>query len=164
MKNSLGALPRKKSKPPDDLSKLPMTVVEARRILRRYVGKSSSKYPGKNPKKGEGKSTVIHISDIALLMRVQRPKLTFFSLDSKRIEGKFGLILMGRLINILQQLEAGLITKSQYGVYHFHDEPVVKPRREMRMSFGGGMAKIMPGVKVATYDRLPGFKKLFGEK
>ena len=154
MTNSLGSKKVRPVRQPDDLSKLPLTVDEIRMKLRRRTGDRRNKIPVS----GQGKSTTLRQFDIALLARIDNDDLSKFNLGKLR----FGKIVLGRLIDILIRIDAGLITKSQYGVYHFHDEPVAKPVREMRISLGQG--KIMQGVKVATYDKMPAFNTLFGRK
>jgi hypothetical protein len=150
--NSLGAIEKNGRRGPDDLSKLDVQVDEIRRMLRRRAGKKESV----RPKSGEGKSTTIRMRDIALLARIDQEDLFKFSKELKR----FGLIKLRRLINILLQIDAGLITKSQYGCYHFWETPQVKPVREMRLNLS--MGKIMPGIKEAKFATMPSFKKILG--
>lgn len=156
--DALGARKLKRGRPVDDLSSLPMTVDEMRRTLRRCTGKWRGRNIQPNKK--------ITMLDIALMSRIERKLLGRFS--NRRL-GKFsthsaymGLKRMARLCNILSQIDAGMITKSQYGVYHFHEQPVKPPVRTMQVSLGAG--KIMPGMKVATVQRMPSFNKLFGGK
>lgn len=153
-KDSLGAKKQRNVKQHDDLSLLSMPVEEVRMRLRRHTGAKFTLLP----KSGEGKSTTIRVMDIALLARVDPFKLYKFSGGKFR----FGLKRMERIIDILRQVDAGLITKAQQGVYHFHDEPVAKPVREMRVSLDTG--RLMQGMKVSTYQKMPSFKNILGGK
>ena len=159
MNNSLGVKVRKGIRQPDDLSKLAIPVEEIRRMLRRRCGKKESV----RPKSGEGKSTTIRIRDIALLARIDQEDLFKFSKRVPQSDGsRFGLKVLKRLTDILLQVDAGLITKSQYGCYHFWDTPQVKPVKEMKFNLGTG--RIMPGIKEAKYDRMPTVGSIFGVK
>ena len=156
-KNSLGVIEQKAGRAFDDLSKLDVPVEEVRRMLRRRAGKSEKV----RPKSGEGKSVNIRIRDIALLSRIDCEDLYKFSKSLANCKGRmFGLTRIRRLTNILLQVDAGLITKTQYGCYHFWETPQVKPVREMKMSLSSG--KIMPGIKEAKFAQMPSFKKIFG--
>jgi hypothetical protein len=156
-RNSLGVIEQKAGRAFDDLSKLDIPVEEIRRMLRRRAGKKESV----RPKSGEGKSTTIRMRDIALLARLDNEDLIKFSRDIAKYNGKkFGTVRIKRLTNILLQVDAGLITKSQYGVYHFHETPQVAPIKEMKFNMSTG--KIMQGIKEAKFATMPSFKKILG--
>lgn len=131
---------------------------EVRRRLITYRG-SASKY---RPKPGTAKSTKIRIRDIALLSYVDRPHIFHF------ISGKmkFGKIKLKRLSKILILADSGRITKSQFGVYHFHDEPQAKPVSDRRLNIDliGGKVSMTLESKRLSPSTFPDFSKIFGGK
>lgn len=95
------------------------------------------------------------MSDLALLSRVNKSDLSNFLAQKK----KLGEVQKIRLYNKLLEIEGGFVTKSQGGVYHFHDEPQRPPARIMQID-------LVTGAIVQTTERgaqrMPSFKKLFG--
>lgn len=61
-------------------------------------------------------------------------------------------------------VDAGRITKSQYGAYHFHDEPVAPVVREMRVSLGSNGVSLTKQNNAAVPVTMPDFSKVFGGK
>ena len=103
------------------------------------------------------KSKTIAIHDVALMARIDISHIKKFLNGSEKLS-KNGVVRITRILNLIN---AGMVTKSQYGVYHFHNEPVVAPVREMTLSVLHGL--ILPGVKIEKPPaRMPSFDKLFG--
>lgn len=124
--------------------------------LRKRIGKSY-----KSRGKPDEKSTTIHVWDINLLAKINnRHRIWAF------ISGKmgFGPVVSRRLSRILLMLEAGLITKSQYGAYHFHDEPKAPVVREMRVEIGRGGVLLTKLPQLSTPPTMPDFSKVFEGK
>lgn len=131
--------------------------------LRRRVGVSHTA----RLKKDEPKSTKIVLWDIALLSRVEKKALTNFLRGQKwsaqRACATVGQKRLAVVNEILDRCNGGYITKSQYGVYHFHDEPVVAPVRNMRVNLATGLI----GKEIISppkFRQMPSFNNLFGDK
>jgi hypothetical protein len=130
-----------------------LSQAEMRRRIQKYKGKKAYS----RPKPGQ-KSTKIAIWDINLLIRLDNLKrLWDFVLGRKN----FGRIVSKRLSRILLLLDAGRITKTQHGVYHFHDAPVVDPVREMRVSLGGAGVVLNKMQQDKAIPSMPDFSKVF---
>ena len=109
------------------------------------------------PVRGMAKSTKFCNYDIAILSKIHFENLNKF----KRGKINFGPVMLARVIEVLDLIDSGCITKIQSGKYEYHDKPVVAPTREMRVSLTGG--KILEGVKtVKPPEKFPSFDKLFG--
>jgi len=129
--------------------------MELKRRLGVFRGKAC-KSKSDRPKSGEGKSTTFRVHDIALLARIYRNDLSNF-LNGRL---KLGPVKQGRLYNALLEVEGGLVTKSQYGVYHFHDTPQRPPVRFMQFDLATGRVRM--AEKEKGPGKMPGFDKLFG--
>ncbi len=129
---------------------------ELKRRINRFRGKKS-KYSssGRLPK-----STKIYVWDIAPLADVYRYDL-FRWLAGKR---PMGNIRKRRLSRIVRLLEAGMITKSQYGKYTFHVEPVNPPPPQMKISLGSDGISISKVSNTVVPKSMPDFKSIFGRK
>lgn len=134
---------------------IPIAVTELRRRLIVLRGK---RVRSKNdrPKPGQGKSSTFRTHDIALLARVYRNDLSNF-INNKVT---FGPTKLSRLYKALIEVEGGLVTKSQYGVYHFHDTPQRPPVRVMQLNLGTGRISMVKKEKEP--GKMPSFDKLFG--
>jgi hypothetical protein len=124
--------------------------------LKRRLGVWRGKPQKKRTKSGEGKSTAFQLYDIALLARIYRADLSNFMLGKV----KFGEIKQRRLYSALLAIEGGLVTKSQYGVYHFHDAPQRPPVRFMKFDFSTGRVRM--ANKEKEPGKMPSFDKIFG--
>jgi hypothetical protein len=130
-----------------------LSQAEMRRRIQKYRGIRART----RPKPGD-KSTKIAVHDIFLLVgSLNMSRLWDFVLGRKN----FGRIISRRLSRILILLDAGRITKSQYGVYHFHDEPVAPVVREMRVSLGGAGVALSKMQQDKTMPVMPDFNKVF---
>lgn len=138
-------------------SVIPIDQDELLRRLAVWRGKPV-KSKSERPKPGTGRSTTIRIMDIALLSRIHRENLRLFM--ARKIN--FGPVRQLRLYKVLLQVEGGLITKSQYGVYHFHDTPQRAPVRIMQLDFSTGRIKTAEKQKPA--GRIPAWMEIFGRK
>lgn len=145
---------KRRSRKKQDLSSLPYTVEEIRMKLRMRTG-----LPTKCAQKPDDpyRSKKIGMWDIALLARCDKHNLLHW------IQGKRpgGLRFMTRLCRVLNLVNGGYVTKSQHGVYHFHDEPAVAPVREMcvNLSIGRITGEIR---RPAPVKKMPSFQNLFG--
>lgn len=141
-----------------------MPLNELRRRIRRYVREK----PKKAPPSGTGKSRVIALNDLLLLSGLEQAK----SRVRRFIRGgpHYGISMkkMLRLQEVVILCDNHMITKSQVGVYHYHDEPVKPPVKEMKVNlFGKQGVQLLPGVKQVDAPRrmvMPGFDKVFGRK
>ena len=61
-------------------------------------------------------------------------------------------------------LEAGRITKSQYGAYHFFDTPKAPIVREMRVAIGRGGVLLTKLPQLSPPATMPDFSKVFEGK
>lgn len=155
--NPLGARERIKGRQPDDLSTLPMTVEELRRRIRVRAGVWKGIKSCSVPR-----STQFRNIDIALLAKLTKYDLYYWVHGRKLTNSSFGRVRLQRLCDVVMRIDAGLITKSQAGVYHFHDTPQVPPVRTMRVSLLTGT--IVGGIKTAEYKRMPSVASVFGVK
>lgn len=103
---------------------------EMRRRLQKYIGERHRHYPESGVK-----SDKIHIWDIALLTNLQQKPSRLWNFVSDK--ASFGPIVSKRLSRIIILLDNKMITKTQYGVYHFHEAPVAPVVKEMTFSLGG---------------------------
>lgn len=136
-----------------------MSPDEIRSALRRYRGKKSdTKFDTWE------KSRKICLWDITLLAGIR--------FDShyrvyRFLKGtyKFGKVVSKRLSDTIRLVDMGLVTKTQYGCYHFHDEPPVKPEMKMQVQMvaGGGIRLTGQPAKVKEKE-FPDFRKVFGGK
>lgn len=127
---------------------------ELRRRLKFFKGKKvTSKY--ERPKPGEGKSTTFRLHDIALLSRIDHSDISNFLVHKE----PFGKLRRERIWRIILQIEQGFISKTQYGVYHFHDEPKRKNVTVMQIDLNTGRFVEAKGEKVI---QMPSFGKIFG--
>lgn len=139
-----------------------MHLDELRRRIKRYLREK----PKKAPPSGTGKSRVIALNDLLLLSGLDRAK----SRVRKFLRGghHYGISMkkMLRLQEVVILCDNHMITKSQVGVYHYHDEPVKPPVKEMKVSlFGKGGVQMLPGVKQVSAPKrmkMPGVGKVFG--
>ena len=69
-----------------------------------------------------------------------------------------------RLTRVMLLLDAGRITKNQYGVYQYHDAPVTTVVREMRVSLGGAGVSLTRLPVVEAPKAMPNFDNIFGGK
>lgn len=139
---------------PDDFPIL--SQAELRRRIAKYRGESCRYRP-----KPHEKSTKIRIWDIILLAKIDPPRKLWLFLKG---EYKFGPVVTRRLSRIVMLVDAGRITKSQYGAYHFHDEPVAPVVREMRVSLGSNGVSLNKQNNAAVPVTMPDFSKVFGGK
>lgn len=131
---------------------------ELRLKLRRRVGKSSPY----RPKPGTEKSTKICIRDIALLARAHDRSIRNFVWGKPNTPGyaTAGQKTLERVNKILDMVNGGYITKTQYGAYHFWDEPQVPPVVTRRINLESG--RIMPGITMPKApQRMPSFATVF---
>lgn len=141
------------------MSKNPMDdwdVLSKDECLRRLLmirGQCYRQRPTKN-----NKSTTFRVWDVAILAKVDYCDL------KKILRGKrtIGRIRIRRISRVLKQIEAGLVTKTQYGSYHFHDKPVKTAKREMRVMLGIGGVSMQKPVPARLPDTMPDFKSVFG--
>ena len=133
----------------------PLDNDELRRRMLRHKGKRAFY----RPLPGDEKSTTVRVWDIAVLCDIDHMTLYKYL----RCKISFGEKRRIRLSRIIRLLDAGMITKSQYGVYQIHDKPVVKPTTELKVSIsldkGVSIAK---GNKESTPSVMPDFSKIFG--
>ena len=120
------------------------------------------RYRGVRPKKKKRsdifeKSTEFHLSDILLLSKINNEK-RFYDFIMGRTT--FGPVVRARLTKVVMTLDSGCATKSQFGVYHFYDKPVVPPKREMTISFGSGGIKMGVQSKPDS-PKMPAFMEIF---
>ena len=125
---------------------------ELRRRLSRY-------------KRGKGKkidykinSTVICINDILLLSKINNKKRLWDFLMGR---ATFGRVVRKRLTDLVLLLDAGRITKTQYGAYHFHDEPVGVVVREMSVRIFGAGISLTRGAELKPQAKMPDFGAIF---
>lgn len=107
------------------------------------------------PLPGTGKSTDFRMIDLALLSRVDKSDLSNFMAYRRQL----GELTKARLYSKLREIEGGFITKSQLGVYHFHDEPQRQASVVMQIDLQTGVF-VKPQEPGA--GGMPSFKKLFG--
>lgn len=107
------------------------------------------------PKPGSGKSVQFRMWDIALLSRMP-PSMIYQYLIGRR---NWKPLTKTRVYRTLLLIEQGLVTKTQHGVYHFHDEPQRPPVRVMKIDLGTGR---ITQEKEDSIPRLPSFRKTFG--
>ncbi len=125
---------------------------ELRRKLLRYRGKPCRKKP--TP---ADKSTTFQLWDIFLLAKVNNNKRFYDFLMGRTT---FGPVVRARLSKIVDILDGGYATKTQYGVYHFYDKPVAPVHREMTINLGSGGIKL--GIKPETsIPKMPSFMEMF---
>lgn len=140
---------------------LDISEAELRMKLRRRTGKVA-KY---RPKPGTEKSTRICVWDIALLARVPSPALDSFLYGKPNVPGNscMGQKTLRRVNEILDLVNGGYITKTQYGVYHHWNEPQVAPVTTRRVNLDTGT--IMGGISVPKKpQRMPSFATILGSK
>ncbi len=134
-----------------------MTHDEIRSMLRLYTGKPCT-YLNKNPK-----SRVIRKWDILMLCGLHRERTEVRNF--LRGKYKFGKKVTERLSRIITLIQQGRITKTQYGVYHFHDEPVVAEiKKTMSISIGKSGLSISNSSPIKEEKRFPNFNHVFGGK
>ncbi len=140
-----------------------MPMNELRRILRKYAGVRARV----RPKPGEEKSKNFTVWDIALICSLHDDRSRIYRF--LKHEPKWGGLskkALHRLNETITLLENRMITKSQYGVYHFHEKPVKPPVREMKVNLFGGV-RLLPGVTQAITPKrteMPRFDSIFGRK
>ena len=137
---------------------LPISEQELRLKLRRRTGKAANY----RPKSGTEKSTKICLWDIALLAKTDIRGIQNFLLNKPNIPGysTMGMKTLARLNEVLDSVNGGYITKTQFGSYHFWDEPQVAPVVTRRINLDTGT--IMGGISVPKKPhRMPSFKELF---
>lgn len=142
---------------------LPLTEDQLRMKIRRMAGKQANYRP--HPDKAI-KSTKFGIMDICLIARVDQRGLYYFLAGKERPPpGKAGnpcgQDALKRINETIDLIRGGYVTKSQIGVYHFHDEPAVAPMKEMRVNLMKGVITgevLLPPKPV----KFPDFGKLFG--
>lgn len=141
-----------------------MPLDEFRRRLRRYRRERMNV----RPKSGTGKSKVFSIYDLLLLSGLEQARTRVRHFIDGRHHYGISMKKLLRLQEVLILCDNHMITKSQVGVYHYHDEPVKPPVKEMKVSlFGNGGAQMMPGVRQVEAPKrmvMPGFGKIFGGK
>ena len=140
---------------------LDISEAELRMKLRRRTGKVA-KY---RPKPGTEKSTRICVWDIALLARVPSPALDSFLYGKPNVPGNscMGMKTLARLNEVLDLVNGGYITKTQYGVYHHWNEPQVAPVVTRRINLDTG--RIMGGISAPPKkQRMPSFGTVMGSK
>lgn len=129
-----------------DKSGLPYTVDELKLKMERRKRPDGCPFAGKETPK----STKITKSDIMLMARLSSWDLS-----------EVGDVGLRRLCGILDLVNGGYVTKSQYGVYHFHEDQVVSPVKEMRFDIATG--RITSSTATAKPVRkMPSWDKLFG--
>lgn len=137
---------------PDDM--------QLRLRLHRHTGKEGSAYFSSKERANIPFSTKICLFEISLISKVNYRKLRAFRLN-KPTAWKMHNAEKKRIAAAIDLVESGRVTKTKHGVYTIHDEPVVEPVREMKLSMFGG--KILQGAKTVTAeDKFPSKKKLFG--
>jgi hypothetical protein len=141
-----------------------LTISEAdlRMKIRRRTGEKSKGMPKKGK---ESRSTKICIWDICLLARAGERAMTGFLAGAPRTKGysTLGQKKLSVVNEIIDKVNGGYITKSQYGVYHFHDKPVVAPVRNMQVNLATGLI----GKEIISppkHEKMPNFQNLFGSK
>lgn len=140
---------------------LDISEAELRMKLRRRTGKVA-KY---RPKPGTEKSTRICVWDIALLARVPSPALDSFLYGKPNIPGNscMGMKTLARLNEVLDMVNAGLITKSQHGCYHYWDTPQVPPVKTAKINLDN--LRIQGALSTPKLpQKMPSFNALFGTR
>lgn len=140
---------------------LDITREELRLKLRRRTGKSANY----RPKSGTEKSTKICVWDIALLARANMRGVTSFLANKPRIPGysTCGQKTLERINKILDLVNAGLITKSQHGSYHYWTSPQVPPVVTRTINLDTG--RISSAISTPKIpQRLPSFGTVMGTK
>jgi hypothetical protein len=140
---------------------LDITREELRLKLRRRIGKAANY----RPKPGAEKSTKICLWDIALLARAHLRSVRNFADGKPHIPGyaTAGQKTLRRVNEILDLVNGGYITKTQYGAYHFWDDPHVPPVVTRRINLDTG--RIMGGISTPKKpQRMPSFGTVFGSK
>lgn len=135
---------------------------EIRRRFRRYRREP----PKVVPPPGTGKSKVMAQFDILLLAGLHTDKTSFYRFMKGGHHHGISNKRMLKLQEILVLCDNHMITKSQVGVYHYHDEPVKPPVKEMKVNLmGKGGPGLLPGVKQVEAPKrmkMPGFDRVFG--
>ena len=129
--------------------------------LRRRTGKPANY----RPKRGTEKSTKICLWDIALLARANKRSLASFLANEPAIPGHStaGQKTLERVNRILDLVNAGLITKSQYGSYHFWTTPQVPP--VVTRTINLDTCRISSAVSTPKApSKMPSFTSVFGER
>lgn len=138
-------------------AELTMPSEELRRNLNRY--RKTRKSLINNPK--------FTLLDLVLMARcyTERTYLYRFLNDKIGKGRKVSNSCLKRLAELVLLVEKRMVTKSQLGVYHFHDTPQSKPVREMRVSFGKFGAQLVPGIiEQKKPTTMPSFGVIFGRK
>lgn len=130
---------------------------ELRRRIERYRGEKMNY----RPPSGTGKSTKIVVWDIALMADIASCSVFRFLAGTE----KFGEKRRRKISRIVMLVDAGRVTKSQHGVYKFHDEPVAQAARGQRVNVdlrnGISLTNQMQEVAPPT---MPEFLNVFGRK
>lgn len=134
---------------------------ELRMKLRRRTGKQANY----RPKPGTEKSKKICLWDIALLARTDIRGIQNFMAGKPNVPGNstMGMKTLARLNEVLDLVNGGYITKTQYGSYHHWNEPQVAPVRNMRVNLATGLIGkeiYSPPVK----QKMPSFTTILGSK
>ena len=107
------------------------------------------------------KSKRIVLWDIAILSRIAKEQLARWSVGNFTL----GRVRLARLTRIIRMCDAGLITKSQYGAYHFHDEPKIRPAIQLKVN-----VNLTDGIRLSNISKpasqtgMPDFSTIFKGK
>ena len=125
---------------------------ELRRRLAVYRGKVFKRKPTI-----DDKSTEFHLNDIFILSKINNNKRFY---DFMMGRTTFGPRIRARLTKIVMTLDGGYATKTQFGVYHFYNKPVVPPRVVMTVNLGAGGLRL--GVTQNNpAPKMPAFMDIF---
>jgi hypothetical protein len=140
-----------------DISSLPYTLDHLRLKLARYCRNKPAQGLKPGVLAGIPKSTTISMLEVSMISGIPRENLFGFK-SGRRV---LGMASLKRLCDALDLIESGRVQKLQGGKYIIHDEPIVAPIKEMRVSLTA--MKIMEGVSAPKVERkMPSFDKLFG--
>lgn len=152
----LGTKPSRKRKWELDISR-----EELQLKLRRRTGKTANY----RPKGGTEKSTKICVWDIALLARANLKGVASFLANKPNQPGysTCGQKTLERINKILDLVNGGYITKTQYGCYHHWTLPQVPPVVTRQINLATG--RILGVVSTPKIpQRLPSFSTVMGSK
>ena len=144
---------------------LPFTADELRIKLQRIKGKQFTRRPTK-----ADRSTTFRVWDVCFIANVSHYRVCNFMSNKYTVTAKGapaahppGQKALQRINDVLDQVNAGHWTKTQYGKYQYHENPVVPPKRVMQVNLDTGsiIGTVSPPPKE---KRMPSFSALFKGK